>query len=101
MDVVVLLSAKAGDATDNDTSDKNCLKNRNRQIQDNWHLVRPIARYYAQRTGLDSDDLIQVGCLGLIKDCNSYDAQRGALFPSFAKPHIGGPFFTFFTTESD
>ena len=28
--------------------------------------------------------------LGLIKACNRYDALRGAIFPSFAKPHIRG-----------
>ena len=68
--------------------DKTCLKRRNRQIQDNLHLVQPIARHYAQKTGLESDDLLQVGCLGLIKAYNRYDAQRGAPFKSFAKPHI-------------
>jgi len=57
--------------------DKTCLKRRNRQIQDNLHLVQPIARHYAQQTGLESDDLLQVGCLGLIKAYNRYDAQMG------------------------
>ena len=75
--------------------DKTCLKRRNRQIQDNLHLVRPIARHYAQQTGLESDDLLQVGCLGLIKAYNRYDAQRGAPFPSFAKPHIRGAILHF------
>ena len=70
--------------------DKTCLKRRNRLIQDNLHLVQPIARHYAQKTGLESDDLLQVGCLGLIKAYNRYDAQRGTPFPSFAKPHIRG-----------
>ena len=59
--------------------DKTCLKRRNRLIQDNLHLVQPIARHYAQQTGLESDDLLQVGCLGLIKAYNRYDAQRRAL----------------------
>jgi RNA polymerase sigma-B factor len=75
--------------------DKTCLKRRNRQIQDNLHLVRPIARHYAQQTGLENDDLLQVGCLGLIKACNRYDARRGATFPSFAKPHIRGAILHF------
>ena len=86
----MLLSAKAGDVPRNHALDKTCLKHRNRQIQDNLHLVRPIARHYAQQTGLESDDLLQVGCLGLIKAYNRYDAKRGAPFPSFAKPHIRG-----------
>ena len=91
----MLLSAKAGDATHNHPLDKTCLKRRNRQIQDNLHLVQPIARHYAQQTGLESDDLLQVGCLGLIKAYNRYDAQRGAPFPSFAKPHIRGAILHF------
>ena len=86
----MLLSAKAGDVPRNHALDKTCLKHRNRQIQDNLHLVRPIARHYAQQTDLESDDLLQVGCLGLIKAYNRYDAKRGAPFPSFAKPHIRG-----------
>ena len=86
----MLLSAKAGDVPSNHALDKTCLKHRNRQIQDNLHLVRPIARHYAQQTGLERDDLLQVGCLGLIKAYNRYDAKRGAPFPSFAKPHIRG-----------
>ena len=86
----MLLYAKAGDVTRNHALDKTCLKHRNRQIQHNLHLVRPIARHYALQTGLESDDLLQVGCLGLIKAYNRYDAKRGAPFPSFAKPHIRG-----------
>ena len=81
--------------TDNHSLDKTCLKRRNRQIQDNLHLVRPIARHYAQQTGLENDDLLQVGCLGLIKACNLYDARRGATFPSFSKPHIRGAILHF------
>ena len=36
-----------------------------------------------------------MGCLGLIKAYNRYDAQRGAPFPSFAKPHIRGAILHF------
>ena len=81
--------------------DKTCLKGRNRQIQDNLHLVRPIARHYAQQTGLESDDLLQVGCLGLIKAYNRYDAQRGPPFQASPNRTFGEPFFTSFATESD
>ena len=81
--------------THNHPLDKTCLKRRNRQIQDNLHLVQPIARHYAQQTGLENDDLLQVGRLGLIKACNRYDTLRGANFPSFAKPHIRGAILHF------
>ena len=91
----MLLSAKAGDAANKHSLDKTCLKRRNRQIQDKLHLVRPIAHHYAQQTGLESDDLLQVGCLGLIKAYSRYEAQRGTPFPSFAKPHIRGAILHF------
>ena len=81
--------------THNHPLDKTCLKRRNRQIQDNLHLVQPIARHYAQQTGLENDDLLQVGRLGLIKACNRYDALRGANIPSCAKPHIRGAILHF------
>ena len=54
------------------------------------HLLRTIARHYAQQTGLESDDLQQVGCIGLIKVYNRYDSLRDGPFPSFAKQHIRG-----------
>ena len=63
--------------THNHPLDKTCLKRRNRQIQGNLHLVQPTALHHAQQTGLQSDDLLRVGRLGLIKACNRYDAQRG------------------------
>ena len=74
---------------------KTCLKRLNRQIQDNLHLFQPIAPRYAQQTGLENDDLLQVGRLGLIKACNRYDAQRVASLPSFAKLHIRGAILQF------
>ena len=89
------LTAKAGKAFDMHLLNRNCLRRRNRQIQDNLHLVRPIARHYAQQTGQDHDDLLQVGYLGLIKACNRFEPQRGNSFPSFAKPHIRGAILHF------
>ena len=84
--------------THNHSLDKTCLKLRNRQLQDNLHLVQPIARHYAQQTGLENDDLLQVRRLGLIKACNRYDALSAANFPSFAKPQIRVPYFISFMT---
>ena len=89
------LTAKAGKAFDMHPLNRNCLRRRNRQIQDNLHLVRPIARHYAQQTGQDHDDLLQVGYLGLIKACNRFEPERGNSFHSFAKPHIRGAILHF------
>ena len=52
--------------------------------------MRPIAKHYAQQTGQDHDDLLQVGCLGLIKAFNRFEPQRCTSFSTFAKPHIRG-----------
>ena len=81
--------------THNHPLDKTWLKRRNSQIQDNLHLVHPIARHYSQQTGLENDDLLQVGRLGLIKACNRYNTLRGANIPSCAKPHIRGAILHF------
>jgi len=89
------LAAKAGKAFDKNPLNKNGLQRRNRQIQDNLHLVHPIARHYAQQTGQDHDDLLQVGCLGLIKACNRFEPHRGHSLTSFAKPHIRGAILHF------
>lgn len=85
----------AGRATEKHPLNKQCLRRRNRRIQDNLHLVRPIAKHYAQRTGQDQDDLLQVGCLGLIKASNRFEPQRAKSFSSFAKPHIRGAILHF------
>ena len=45
---------------------------RNHRIQKYLSLVQPIARRFAYRSGCDCDDLIQVGCLGLIKASQRY-----------------------------
>jgi len=89
------LTAMAGQAIDKHPLDRNGLRHRNRQIQDNLHLVHPIARHYAQQTGQDHEDLLQVGCLGLIKACNRFEPHRGHSLTSFAKPHIRGAILHF------
>ena len=85
----------AGESDHTVSLNQHFLRRRNHQIHDHLHLVPPIARHYAHRTGLDHDDLLQVGCLGLIQASNRYDAERGRPFPSFAKPHIRGAILHF------
>jgi len=53
-------------------------------------LVDPLARRYAANSGLDPDDLKQVGLLGLLKAAERYEDQREVPFPAFARPHIRG-----------
>lgn len=88
-------NAMAGEAHDMHPLNKHSIRHRNKQIQDNLHLVRPIARHYAQQTGQDHDDLLQVGCLGLIKASNRFEPQRGTSFSSFARAHIRGAILHF------
>ena len=67
-------------------------KQRNSRVQKYLSLVQPIAKRYAQRSGCDCDcdDLIQVGCLGLIQASQRFQHTKGTLFHVFAKPHIRG-----------
>ena len=63
---------------------------RNKRVKDHLQLVTPIARHYAQRCGVDADDLRQVGILGLLRAAENFNAERCTPFKAFAKPHIRG-----------
>lgn len=52
-------------------------------------LVRHIARRYADR-GEPLDDLVQVGCVGLINAIDRFDPDRGVRLSTFAAPTIAG-----------
>ncbi|MCK9250627.1 MAG: SigB/SigF/SigG family RNA polymerase sigma factor [Solirubrobacteraceae bacterium] len=52
-------------------------------------LVRSLARPYA-RKGEQFEDVIQVGCVGLIKAIDRFDPYAGTRFVSFAAPNITG-----------
>lgn len=60
-----------------------------RLVRENSGLIWSIARRYFGR-GVDSDDLYQLGCLGLLKAIYSYDAQYGTRFSTYAVPKISG-----------
>jgi RNA polymerase sigma-B factor len=61
---------------------------RNRLIETHLPLVRALARRFAWR-GEPLDDLIQVGCIGLIHAVDRYDPGRGP-FEAYAVPTING-----------
>src|SRR6266568_1339268 len=46
-------------------------------------LVRFLARRYANR-GEPMDDLIQAGCIGLVKAVDRFDPERGLEFSTYA-----------------
>lgn len=52
-------------------------------------FVRYVARRYASR-GEPLDDLVQAGCVGLVKAVDRFDAGRGVKLTSFAEPNISG-----------
>ena len=63
---------------------------RNARVERHMGLVDPLARRYAANSGLDPDDLKQVGLLGLLKAAERYEDRREVPFPAFARPHIRG-----------
>ena len=63
---------------------------RNRRVEAHRDLVRPLAIHYARCTGEASDDLMQVGLLGLIRAAELYRAATATPFEAFARPHVRG-----------
>ncbi|MGZ4171117.1 MAG: sigma-70 family RNA polymerase sigma factor [Solirubrobacteraceae bacterium] len=62
---------------------------RERLIESHLPLAKSVAKRYAGR-GVDLDDLVQVGAVGLIKAADRFDASRGVAFSTFAEPTIEG-----------
>ncbi|MFD5149315.1 SigB/SigF/SigG family RNA polymerase sigma factor [Streptomyces sp. NPDC058401] len=66
---------------------------RNTLIEMNLSLVQFAARRFRARVlggGLDMDDIIQVGTIGLIKAIDRYDLDREVEFSTLALPYIIG-----------
>ena len=63
---------------------------RNERIRDYLSIVRPIAKQFSYKSGCDCDDLIQVGCLGLIQASHRFKQTQAGSFNVFAKLHIRG-----------
>ncbi|AWZ06041.1 MULTISPECIES: SigB/SigF/SigG family RNA polymerase sigma factor [unclassified Streptomyces] len=66
---------------------------RNTLIEMNLSLVQFAARRFRTRVlggGLDMDDIIQVGTIGLIKAIDRYDPEREVEFSTLALPYITG-----------
>ena len=74
---------------------------RNERIRDYLSLVRPIAKRFSYKSGCDCDDLIQVGCLGLIQASHRFNQTQADLFNVFAKLHIRGAILHYLRDSSD
>lgn len=55
----------------------------------NRGLVRSVALRFRDR-GIEHEDLIQIGTMGLIKAIRSFDLERGTVFSTYAVPMIFG-----------
>ena len=58
-------------------------------VQDNAPLVWSIVSRYAGR-GVESEDLFQLGNIGLIKAIYGFDTEYGTQFSTYAVPKISG-----------
>jgi RNA polymerase sigma-B factor len=65
------------------------MRSRERLIQQYMPLVKSLARRHSMRGEL-YEDLVQVGCIGLIKAVDRYDPQRRVEFGAFAIPNVAG-----------
>jgi RNA polymerase sigma-B factor len=65
------------------------LRARERLIQQYMPLVKSLARRHS-RGGEQYEDLVQVGCIGLIKAVDRFDPQRRVEFGAFAIPNVAG-----------
>jgi len=68
-------------------TDGNC--ERRRVVEQHLWLVRSVARRYARRAD-QVDELVQVGCVGLLKAIDRFDRERGVELRTYALPVIEG-----------
>ncbi|NJM46277.1 MAG: RNA polymerase sigma factor SigF [Alkalinema sp. RU_4_3] len=65
-------------------------KLRNQLVEINFGLVRREAHHWVGQCNESYDDLIQVGCIGLIRAIERFELSKGVAFSSFATPYIRG-----------
>ncbi|MGB3207354.1 MAG: RNA polymerase sigma factor SigF [Crinalium sp.] len=63
---------------------------RNQLVKLNLGLVRKEAHYWVNQCTESYEDLLQVGCIGLIRAIEKFDISKGHAFSSFALPYIRG-----------
>lgn len=56
----------------------------NELVEKNMGLVYYIAHSFQNSTGLEYDDLVQEGMVGLVKAARTFDESRGFLFSTYA-----------------
>ncbi|NES20382.1 MAG: sigma-70 family RNA polymerase sigma factor, partial [Symploca sp. SIO3E6] len=68
----------------------NSAEIRNQLVQLNFGLVRKEAHHWVNQCSESYEDLLQVGCIGLIRAIERFNTSRGSAFSSFALPYIRG-----------
>ncbi|MBO3460808.1 RNA polymerase sigma factor SigF [Aetokthonos hydrillicola Thurmond2011] len=63
---------------------------RNQLVQLNFGLVRKETHYWINQCHESYEDLLQVGCIGLIRAIEKFEISKGYAFSSFAIPYIRG-----------
>lgn len=63
---------------------------RNQLVTLNMGLVRKEAHFWSNQCTESYDDLVQVGCMGLIRAIERFELSKGHAFSSFAVPYIRG-----------
>jgi len=63
---------------------------RNQLVHLNFGLVRKEAHHWVNQCTESYEDLLQVGCIGLIRAIERFDPTKGNAFSSFALPYIRG-----------
>jgi RNA polymerase sporulation-specific sigma factor len=67
-----------------------CHETRQQFIFANMRLVLSIIQKYISKKVTQIDDIFQVGCVGLIKAIDNFDAKYGVQFSTYAVPMIIG-----------
>ena len=62
---------------------------RNKLVSENMGLVYACANKFKGR-GIEYEDLVQSGCIGLVKAAEGFDESRGFMFSTYAVPAIIG-----------
>ncbi|KMW69956.1 sigma-70 family RNA polymerase sigma factor [Limnoraphis robusta] len=77
-----------------------CQSIRNQIVQLNRGLVRKEVHHWIKQCSESYDDLLQVGCIGLIQAIERFDLTKGCAFSSFAVPYIRGEILHYLRDKS-
>ncbi|MBQ7385943.1 MAG: sigma-70 family RNA polymerase sigma factor [Ruminococcus sp.] len=65
------------------------LKERHRKVEENLGLVHAVAKKFLGK-GVDYEDIVSAGCIGLIKAIDNFDETKGFKLSTYAVPAILG-----------